>query len=320
MPFARCLNLASTLLLFCGVALSAQTVATKSPDSSGAARAAVALAEGGHCPEALPALKKSIRQIYDKDLKRKAGLAGLHCAMTLDHADAALDFLQVLAHDFPADPDALYAEVHAFSDLSTRASQDLAVKAPSSSPAHELLAESYEAQGKWKQAEKEYQGILGQNPNAPGIHFRVGRLLLSQPNPSPDVADQAKHEFEQELQIDPTNAGAEYVLGELARQNQQWDEAVARFSRAAKLDAHFGEAFLGLGMSLLAEKKYADALNPLETAVRLEPRNPDAHYNLAMAYTRTGHKEDGEKEFAIHKRLIANDGGAVQPSQPEKAN
>jgi Tfp pilus assembly protein PilF len=300
--------------------LSAQTAATKSPDASSAAHTAVALAEGGHCVDALPALKKSIHQISDKDLKRKAGLAGLHCAMTLDHADAALDFLQVIAHEFPADPDVLYAEVHAFSDLSTRASQDLATKAPMSSPAHELLAESYESQGKWKQAQKEYQGILVQNPNAPGIHFRVGRLLLSQPNPSPDVADQAKHEFEQELQIDPTNAGAEYVLGELARQNQQWDEAVTRFSRAAKLDAHFGEAFLGLGMSLLAEKKYADALDPLETAVRLEPGNPDAHYNLAMAYTRTGHKEDGEKEFAIHKRLIANDGGAVQPSQPEKAN
>jgi Tfp pilus assembly protein PilF len=319
MSFSRCLNLASTFLLFCGVAFSAQTVATKSSDSSSAARMAVSLAEGGHCAEALPALKKSIRQISNQDLKRKAGLAGLHCAMTLDRVDAALDFLQVIAHEFPADPDVLYAEVHAFSDLSTRASQDLATKAPSSSPAHELLAESYEAQGKWKQAETEYQGILVKDPNTPGIHFRVGRLLLSQPNPTPDVADQAKHEFEQELQIDPTNAGAEYVLGELARQNQQWDEAVNRFSRAAKLDAHFGEAFLGLGMSLLAEKKYADALNPLETAVRLEPRNPDAHYNLAMAYTRTGHKEDGEKEFAIHKRLIANDGGAV-PAQPEKAN
>jgi Tfp pilus assembly protein PilF len=320
MSFSRCLNLAPAFLLFCGVALSAQTAATKSPDSSSAARKAIALAEGGHCSDALPALKKSIRQISDKDSKRKAGLAGLHCAMTLDRSDAALDFLQVIAHEFPADPDVLYAEVHAFSDLSTRASQDLATKAPSSSPAHELLAESYEAQGKWKQAEKEYQGILAQNPSTPGVHFRVGRLLLSQPNPSPDVADQAKHEFEQELHIDPTNAGAEYVLGELARQNQQWDEAVTRFSRAAKLDARFAEAFLGLGMSLLAEKKYADALNPLETAVRLEPGNPDAHYNLAMAYTRTGHKEDGEKEFAIHKRLIANDGGAVQPPQPEKAN
>jgi len=43
------------------------------------------------------------------------------------------------------------------------------------------------------------------------------------------------------------------------------------FFRAAKLDPQFGEAFLGLGASLVSEKQYADAIVPLETAVRLEP-------------------------------------------------
>jgi Tfp pilus assembly protein PilF len=320
MSLPRNLALATFFFLVAGSLGTSQTAAKGVPDASSAARKAITLAETGHCANALPALKKSIRQVSDKDLKRKAGLAGMHCAMTLDHADAALEFLQALVRDFPDDPDVLYGEVHAFSDLSQHASQDLALKAPTSAPAHELLAESYEAQGKWNEAEKEYRDILQQSPNTPGIHFRLGRLLLSKANPGPDVADRARQEFEQELKIDPTNAGAEYVLGELARQNQQWDEAVNRFSRAAKLDAHFAEAFLGLGMSLLSEKRYADALPPLETAVRLEPRNPDAHYNLAMAYTRTGHKEDGEKEFAIHQRLIGTQGGAVQPSQPEKNN
>jgi Tfp pilus assembly protein PilF len=128
--------------------------------------------------------------------------------------------------------------------------------------------------------------------------------LLSVPNPGADVAAEAKKEFEQELQIDPHNAGAEYVLGELARQGQQWDEAVKHFSRASKLDPQFGEAFLGLGSSLVSEKQFADAIAPLETAVKLDPGNPDAHYSLAMAYTRTGRKPEGEKEFAIHQRII----------------
>jgi Flp pilus assembly protein TadD len=103
----------------------------------------------------------------------------------------------------------------------------------------------------------------------------------------------------------------------LARQSQQWDEAVKHFSHAAKFDPQFGEAFLGLGASLLSEKQYADAIAPLETAVKLEPRNPDAHYNLAMAYTRAGRKQDGEKEFAIHRRILGNDGGAAE--QPAEA-
>jgi tetratricopeptide (TPR) repeat protein len=184
------------------------------------------------------------------------------------------------------------------------------------------LAESFESQGKWDDAVKEYRAILKQDPNLPGIHFRLGRALLSQPNPSPDVASDAKQEFERELQIDPKNAGAEYVLGELARQNQQWEDAIKHFSRAAKLDPQFGEAFFGLGASLVSEKQYADAIVPLETAVKLEPRNPDAHYNLAMAYTRAGRKQDGDKEFAIHRRLIGNESGATDQTpaagQPAK--
>jgi Tfp pilus assembly protein PilF len=207
------------------------------------------------------------------------------------------------------------------SDLSTFLSQELARNDPSSYQAHELLAESFEEQGKWDEAEKEYRTILKQDPTLPGIYFRLGRALLSRPNPGADVAAEAKKEFEQELQIDPNNAGAEYVLGELARQGQQWDEAVKHFSRATKLDPQFGEAFLGLGSSLVFEKQFADAIAPLETAVRLEPGNPDAHYSLAMAYTRTGRKQEGEKEFAIHQQIIQGSGNAAEQqsgaSQPQ---
>jgi len=283
----------------------------------GIARHAVDLAGSGRCPEALPLLRKTLRQVSDQDLRRKVGLAGVHCAMTLNQSDAALDFLQVMLRDFPRDPDVLYEAAHAFSDLSTRASQELARGAPGSYQAHELLAESFEMQGKWQDAEKEYRGILKQNPQVPGIHFRLGRLLLSQSNPSPTVADEAKIEFEQELQIDPSNAGAEYVLGELARQHQQWDEAIAHFSRASKLDPQFAEAFLGLGVSLTSTKRYSEAIPPLETATKLEPQNPDAHYNLATAYTRAGRKQDAEREFAIHRKLTGDEGAGGKPADPQ---
>jgi tetratricopeptide (TPR) repeat protein len=288
-----------------GVAQSSHPTA----DSSPAARSAVALAESGHCSEALPSLRKNIDHLKDPELRRKVALNGVRCAMTLHQTDAALKFLRLLTSEFPADPEALYVAVHAYSDLSTLTSQELARNAPESVQAHELLAEAFEAQRKWDDAEKEYRTILQQNPNVPGIHYHLGRLLLSRPNPSASAANEAEQEFVAELQIDPNNAGAEYVLGELARQRQEWQEAVNHFSRAAKLDTHFEEAFLGLGMALIADKRYPDAVAPLETAVKLEPRNPDAHYNLALAYSRTGRKQEGEKEFAVHKRLIREQGG-----------
>jgi tetratricopeptide (TPR) repeat protein len=312
----RSSSLSAFLVFLAGSWVLAQSASKALPDDASAtARKASTLAESGHCTEALGLLKKSFGQLSDKDLKRKVGLDGVHCAMTLNHPASAVDFLEVLTREFPQDPEVLYVAVHAYSDLSTLASQQLALNAPSSPEAHELLAESFEAQGKWDEAEKEYRAILKQNPKLRGIHFRLGRLLLSKPNPSPTAAEEAKREFEQELEIDPYNAGAEYVLGELARQNQQWDQAIKHFSQAAKLDPQFGEAFLGLGVSLISEKRYPDAISPLETAVKLEPKNPDAHYNLATAYTRAGRKPDAEKEFAIHRQLTGGDAGG-QPSPP----
>lgn len=307
---------AASFLALAASVTQAQSANKPAPDVSSSAAKAVALAEQGHCEAALPSLEKSIH-VSDQDLKRKVGLAGVRCAMTTGHPDAALRFLEMLAREFPHDPEALYAETHAYSDLSAAASQMLAHNAPSSYQAHELLAESYESQGKWGEAEKEYRGIAAQNPKLPGIHFRIGRLLLSGPNPPGSAVEEARREFAKELTIDPSNAAAEYVLGELAQQDQSWDDAIAHFSKAGKLDPQFSEAFLGIGVCYIAQKRYADAVPPLETAVKLDPRNPNAHYQLGTAYTRAGRKEDGQKEFAIHQKLIGTQGGEHPASNPQ---
>ncbi len=226
---------------------------------------------------------------------------GLSALVELNQTGLAVDFLRLLNREFPRAPEVLYLTVHIYSDLSLRASQELADVAPSSNEAHQLNAESLEVQGKWDEAAAEYRRILEHNPRAIGIHFRLGRLLLSKPDPDTSTADQAKAEFQQELEIDPTNAGAEYVLGELARQAQQIPVAIEHFTRATRLDAGFGDAFLGLGMALVLNKQYSDAIPPLETAVKLQPANPAGHYQLAIAYGHAGRKEDAKREAALQR-------------------
>jgi tetratricopeptide (TPR) repeat protein len=286
-------------------------------DLSSPVARALHLAASGKCKEAIPMLKRALPQTSDKDLKRSAGLDGVRCAMANNQLDAAEDFLRMLNREFPGDPEVLYTSVHTYTDLATRASQQLAISAPNSAQAHELNAESLEMQGKWDQAAKEYEAIAHQNPRLPGLHFRLGRLLLSEPNPPADASEQAKKEFQQELEIDPNNAGAEYVLGEMAREESQWPDAIKHFSRATDLDAGFGDAFLSLGSALLSAKRFSEAIPALETAVKLEPRNPGAHYSLATALTRAGRKEDAEKEFAIHRQMTQKGEAGQEQRAPE---
>lgn len=270
--------------------------------AGGDSQRAISLAESGRCPEALPLLKRSIRQTTDHDLKKRIGLDGLHCAMTREVPYESLDFLAILTRDFPHDPDVLYAATHAFSDLSMKTSQDLAREAPFSFQVHELNAEALEIQGKWLEAAAEYQKILDINPMLPGVHARLGRAYLSKPQPSPDEVAKAKKAFEEETEIDPRNAGAEYVLGQLAADSGDLAGAIQHFTKATKLDANFSEAFLGLGTSLNTAKRFPDAIAPLETYEKMAPDSPTGHYQLAVAYAGAGRKADANREAQLQRQ------------------
>jgi len=261
------------------------------------------LAESGHCKEALPLLKADLAKATAADKRKRLAVDGVRCGMTLHDMDAALDFLRDLNKRFPNDPEVLYLSAHIFSELSINSSRKLMVSAPSSHQVHELNAEALETQGKWTEAEAEYREVLKRDPQLPGIHYRIGRLLLSNPEAASRKSD-ARREFEEELKIDPNNAGAEYVLGELARQDGQDAAAIGHFDRAAKLDAGFADAFIGLGRALLGAERAGDAIAPLETAVKLDPGSPMAHFQLANAYERMGRKEDAAREFSLQKQAI----------------
>jgi tetratricopeptide (TPR) repeat protein len=267
---------------------------------------AIALAEAGHCKEALPLLRKSIHQVTDHDLKKRIGLLGLKCAMTYNAPYDSLDFLAVLTHEFPRDPDVLYASAHAFSDLSLRASQDLVREAPFSYQVHQLNAEALETQGKWAEAAAEYRKILDVNPMQPGIHARLGRALLSRPDPPADVVAEAKKNFEDELEIDANNATAEYVLGELAKADSDFATAVRHYSRATKIEPGFAEAYLGLGEALVAHQQFSEAVPPLETYEKLAPDSPTGHFQLALAYNGMGRKDDANREASLQRETAKN--------------
>ena len=277
-------------------------------DTSASAAQAIMLAQKGRCREALPVLKKSIFQITAKQLRYQTAMMTARCAMSLDQTESAIRALLLLNREFPRDPDVLYTTTHFYSELASRASQELAATAPSSPQAQQLEAEAFESQGNWDKATTQYKQILQQAPKTPGIHYRLGRIDLSK---NPPQTDTAKQEFQEELKIDPHNASAEFMLGETARQAGQWEEAIAHFSRASQLDESFVEAYLALGMSLNSAGKFSEAVTPLEKYVKSQPGDPAGHYQLATAYARTGRKPQAEHEMTLQREAATKN-----PEQP----
>jgi tetratricopeptide (TPR) repeat protein len=164
-----------------------------------------------------------------------------------------------------------------------------------------MNAEALELQGKWDAAAREYEVILKQFPSVPGIHYRMARLYLSKPDADATTGEKARKELQMELELDPRNAGAEYLLGELARTAAQWNEAIDHLTRATKLDPSFADAYLRLGMSCISAGKFPDAIPSLETYVKMQPTNPAGHYHLGLAYSRVGRSEDAKREAELQR-------------------
>lgn len=302
----------STVEAFAQAPASSDSTAHANPgDHGGAVEHGIELAAEGRCEQALPLLKKFTASIQDKQLKYRALMATVRCSMKEQNDQATANTLFDMRHDFPEDPEVLYMTSQFFLGVAEGASQELTMVAPDSYQTRELQAETLESQEKWAEAAGIYRKILEENPRLRGIHYRLGRAALSQRD-SPTRAQDAKKEFEQELAIDPTNAAAEFWLGEIARLDSQWDEAISHFAAAARIDPHFPDAFLSWGAALNSVGRYSEAIPPLERYVKMAPKNLSGHYRLSIAYARTGRAEDSAREAALHQQLIEKGQAAVK--------
>ena len=298
-----------------GLWLTAQVSKTPVPVESPTAVAerGISLGTKGHCKEAMPILKAVIPKIHnDKDLLHDAVMARAQCGMATDQRDVVDESLMVLRREFPGDAKVLYITTRYYSELANRTAQELLQKAPSSPEAETLVAEAFQAQGRWDDAAAQYRKILQQNPNQPGIHYQLGRILLSKPM-DPTVTAEAIKEFEAELKINPISPSAEFMLGDLAWRNQKTDEAIDHFTRATQFDAGLAEAYLGLGMALNAAGKYSEAIVPLKKYTEMDPSDPAGFYQLATAYARTGNKPEADRLLAVQRQLEKEKPRVVTP-------
>lgn len=262
---------------------------------------ALAFANKGQCKEALLILREGVPRIADKKLRLTAAMAEAKCGMAVGDQETAVAGLLRMKHDAPNDPEVLYIWAHYFSQIASMAAQQLVETAPISIQVQRLNAEALESQGKWDEAVAAYRRILETEPNTPEVHYHLARIILNNPA-TQNSTELAAKELEQEIKVNPGNAAAEFMLGELARRNGDWNTAIAHFTRASKLDVGFQEAYLALGMSLNSAGKFADAITPLEHYVKLQAEDPAGHYQLAMAYTRTGNKVAAQRESELQRK------------------
>lgn len=266
---------------------------------------AMSLSERGRYDEALPGVTKAFSQSTDPVLRRMAGLHLQRIYTGLGRDEDAVDVALRLSRLYSDDPEVLYHSGRLFANLAYLQTMRLATVAPDSVWLHQAAGEANESQGLYDAALREYQQVLTTAPRRPGIHFRIGRVLLERSNsegPSDSVLE-ARQAFEEELAIDPTNANAAYELAEMHRKAGQLEPARKLFEQAVAHYPAFEQALVGLARTLIALERPAEAVPRLKTALKRNPDNEIACYQLAQAYRALGNIAGQEAALADFNRL-----------------
>jgi tetratricopeptide (TPR) repeat protein len=235
-------------------------------------------------------------------------MCGLELMRAYDNLQRESDAVEVgieLNRAFPDDAEILYQTGRVYGNYAFVTMNRLSQVAPHSIWRQMAAGEAAEGTGNFDQALIAYRAVLAMDPHHPGIHFRIARILesRSQQAASADDIQAARKEFDQELQIDPSNADAAYEIGLIYGNSGQLDKAKEYYEIALKYHPAFEEAELGMGGVFVKLGKPEIAIPYLRKAVETDHEDALAYYLLARAYESIGKDADAREAIAHFQRL-----------------
>jgi tetratricopeptide (TPR) repeat protein len=226
--------------------------------------------------------------------------------------DAAYTRLREAVRLDPHNPDALYYLGVTAGALAQAEYARVLALAPDSARAHQLKAQSYEAQGRSIDAEAEYKAALEKDPDLVQALVALGDLARSDLAQSPERFAQAREYYSRALARAPRDYDALYGLGACDAYAGDHAQAISWLRRALVQAPDSAPAHLALGISLLETGQTEAAVAELEAATKLEPRMRQAYVHLARAYHLLGRSQDVERVIARAKELARQEQEADQ--------
>lgn len=137
---------------------------------------------------------------------------------------------------------------------------------------------------------KAFEEVFRRFPTTPYLHYLDGYLLFE------TYPDEAIAQFEKELDVSPSNAVVHAMLAWALGMQGEYGAALTYAQKAVAEDSSLALAQLVLGRDLLETGDVKGCLLPLETVLRTEPQNLEAHLALGKAYSILGRKDDARRE------------------------
>ena len=165
------------------------------------------------------------------------------------------------------------------------------------------LGAAYFGNAQYAQAAPVFAGLLKAEPGNAAYADLLGiacTALLQDEKPGCDVliAYALAHPGDAKA---ATNAAISLLGGEATDEQKQLARTL--LEKAAKADPRLAEAQFRIGLLKQTSADWAGSIPPLEAAIKAKPDYAQAHYRLALAYWRTGRKQEGQAEMELQKKL-----------------
>ena len=146
-----------------------------------------------------------------------------------------------------------------------------------------------------------FEQALHINPDLPKALVGLAQTLAIQVNyrwsPAPtEQLAQADAAITRVLSASPNDATAHFVKGEILRGGgKDFESAIREYETAISINPSLAPAYASLGNAKIRAGRAEEAFSPLQTAIRLSPRDPLLniwYFNICHAYTHLGQDDE----------------------------
>lgn len=149
-----------------------------------------------------------------------------------------------------------------------------------------------------------YQSILERAPEDADVLYLLGVIAYQEEN-----REQAGDLLRRSLTVQPENPEALHLMGMVAYLEQQYDVATALIHKALTLHPEWPEAHYNLGNAWMMGGKPEEGIASYRAAIALQPHHAEAHLNLGRLLQTQGRLDDA---IGSYRQVLA-----LQPDHAE---
>jgi Flp pilus assembly protein TadD len=158
----------------------------------------------------------------------------------------------------------------------------------------------------WENSETLFTDVISKYPKVAVAHNNMGKYFRET-----NQYDKAIASYSKSLEIDPKGYVTYSNRGKALFDKGRVDEALSDFNNCLAINPDYVEALSNRGAALASKNRFKDALVDLDKAIKLDPANINAYSNRSLAYYYTNEFEKAINDITTYLKLSPDDADMI---------